>query len=323
MKQKSWVNKKPDLVFIGDLHGQIKKLNNLLEDINFDVTNAQSLVSSTKLVFIGDLIDNAPSSDVDHVALLTKVKQLIDNGFAYCLMGNHEFNAIGWATKHPETAQWLRPHNVNNTKQHQGFLDSVIEGSEVHHYWVTWFKSLPLYLDFGGIRAIHACWQQASVDQLAQYLNKDKQLKAECFLNAFDKSTELYQLIETLLKGPEITLPVGYSFQDKTGIKRTQIRSKWWLSKAQTYRDIAQVQPEVIDDIPNIDLPVNQTPELLELPVIVGHYTLNGVPSTLSNKVACVDYNAAKEENPLVAYYWQQETELTNKHFLYKAEQVK
>ena len=215
MTNKTYLNTDTHLVFIGDLHGQVQKLDALVKQHNID--------DNTKLVFIGDLIDNAPDTDTDHIALLTKVKQLVDDGSAYCIMGNHEFNAIGWASKHNETGQWLRPHNENNTKQHQGFLNDVIEGSDVHHYWINWFKSLPLYLDFGKVRAIHACWQQNAVDELAKYTHDNNQLKTESWQLAYNKTEYLYQLIETLLKGPEIELPIGHSFKDKTGTARVHI----------------------------------------------------------------------------------------------------
>jgi len=182
---------------------------------------------------------------------------------------------------------------------------------------VNWFQSLPLYLDFGGIRAIHACWKEAEIKQLEQYINSDSQLNKECWQQAFDKNDPLYFLVETLLKGPEIALPHGASFKDKTGTIRTQIRSKWWLAHAETYRDIAQVQTEVVNNIPDIKLPNEQIPAQLSHPVIVGHYTLSDVPNVLSYSVACVDYNAAKSENPLVAYCWQGEEDLTETNFVY------
>jgi hypothetical protein len=305
---KTFITKDTKLIFIGDLHGQVQKLDALLKHLKFDENPPQSITSNTKLVFIGDLIDNAPNANTNHVGLLTKVKRLVDDDLAYCIMGNHEFNAIGWATK----------HNENNTKQHQSFLNDVIEGSDDHIYWVNWFKTLPLYLDFDEIRAIHACWKETQIKQLNKYINSESKLNKECWQQAFDKSEPLYYLAETLLKGPEIELPHGSSFKDKTGTTRTQIRCKWWSEKAETYRDFAQVQPEVVFDIPDIKLPNEQIPEQFSQPVIVGHYTLNGVPSVLSHKVACVDYNAAKDDNPLVAYFWQGEKVLTERNFVYR-----
>ncbi|WP_429096973.1 metallophosphoesterase [Aeromonas media] len=295
-----------NLFFIGDLHGQHIKLQALLEHINFipsDPYFAEDF-AKTKLVFLGDLIDNGPDQGANQLATLKAVKQLCDDSHACCLMGNHEFNAIGWALRHPQTGHPLRAHSDNNLRQHQLFLDEVGENSNCHQQWIEWFKSLPLFCDFGHIRAIHACWHEEIIARLRPYLNDNNSLKAEHWFNAFDKQHELYQLCETLLKGPELALPSGYSFTDKTGALRDHIRIKWWLDDATTYRQIAQVQPEMVKQIPDLPLPESLRSQQYEIPIVVGHYTLTGLPGLLSDKVICVDYNAAKAGNDLVMYRW-------------------
>ncbi len=303
-----------NLIFIGDVHGQFRKLNELFDHIAFDESKPPI---DTKLVFVGDLIDNSLSADTGYIELLTTVKRLVDNGLAHCIMGNHEFNAVGWATKNVKTGEWLRPHNVNNAMQHQDFLHEVGDGSEIHQYWIDWFRTLPLFIDFEEVRVVHACWQQVSIDILDKYTNSNNQLKRRHWQLAFDKKEELHQIIEVLLKGPEIELPAGNNFKDKTGITRKHIRSKWWLPNANTYREIAQVQPDSVHLIPNINVENEQIHEQQTMPTFVGHYTLNNLPDILSKNVVCVDYNAAKGENPLVAYIWQGETELINDHFAF------
>jgi UDP-2,3-diacylglucosamine pyrophosphatase LpxH len=99
MNNKTCTGEEEKLIFIGDLHGQINKLDALLAQLNFEDNSQRSVIGNTKVVFIGNLIDNAPDVCNDHSGLLTKVKRLVDNGLVYYLMGNHEFNAIGWATK--------------------------------------------------------------------------------------------------------------------------------------------------------------------------------------------------------------------------------
>jgi hypothetical protein len=36
------------------------------------------------------------------------------------------------------------------------------EGSDTHAVAVDWCKTLPLGLDLGGLRVVHACWHAAS-----------------------------------------------------------------------------------------------------------------------------------------------------------------
>jgi len=311
LKHKTIEQGESILVFIGDIHGQYQKLVDLLNHLDFDHEDSNSNIEFMRIVFVGDIIDNKIEENIDQLACLQLVKLLVDKGLAYCIMGNHEFNAIGWATVDSH-GQPLRKHSEQNRKQHEVFLAQVGNDIEQYQYWIDWFKRLPLFLDFGTIRAIHACWHSSSIKKLIPYLNSDNSLKANAFSTAFDKKSELYELIEILLKGPELQLPDGAFFYDKTNTKRTNIRLRWWLAGFDTYQHAAQVQLSMRSRIPAI--PIEQSIQFDELtvPVVIGHYTLETYPSPLSNKVVCVDYNAAKGENPLITYSWYPQSEDEN-----------
>lgn len=291
-----------DYVVIGDVHGRHDKLVELLAEIDFRPDDPESYASAAKLVFVGDLIDNEIGSSVDHLATLRLIKYLVDNGHAYCLLGNHELNAIGWATI-GANGQPLRPHSEKNYKQHRCFLEQV--GHE-HLEWVEWFKSFPLYAEFGGVKVIHACWDSDKIERLNNYVDENKRLRPEFVSAAFDSEHELFALTEWLLKGPEFELPEGYCFYDKIGSKRTAIRVGWWLHNAKTYRDIGQVDDFSAERLPVTELASEHRFERLIGPVVVGHYSKSGVPELASESVMCVDYNAAKGDFPLVCYRWRQ-----------------
>jgi len=262
------------LYFIGDIHAQYEKLLKLLEYLGFNLDNLESNAADTQLVFIGDLIDSAPGFDGDHLGLLRLVESLVANNYACCLLGNHEFNAIGWATELKQE-EWARPHSTSNFKQHHSFLEAVGEGSEQHKYWIEWFKKLPFFIDFESVCAIHACWDEQALIAIEPYLNDDHSLKEEHWQNAFDSNHELFGLCETLLKGPEYPLPKGIFFFDVAGAKRITKRSAWWKD----YEQQENVKP-----------------------VVIGHYMLSGLPQAQSNNVVCVDYDAAAADKPLVSY---------------------
>lgn len=292
-------------LFIGDIHGQAHKLEALLSEVCIRL-------ESTQLVFVGDLVDNRKDSRADHIKLLDTIKTLVDDEKALCIMGNHEFNAIGWALQKPDGSYCRDRLKASNIKQHECFIEQVGEDSAEHKKWIAWFKKLPLFLDFGSIRTIHACWHQDSMDKLRPYLNQDNSLKEQHWLDAFDDQHELYHLIETLLKGPEIFLPVGYSFKDKSGIERHKIRVAWWKDpqSVHSYQDLAVVAEEQKANIPQISVEPSAFSfnQILDVPVVVGHYSLPGDPKPQSKMVACVDYNAQKEEYPLVGYLWSNAT---------------
>lgn len=282
------------LFFIGDVHAQDNKVDQLLKAADFLEDDEDSRFYDTKLVFVGDLIDNTLLSESDHQATLTRVKRLVDNDRAYCLMGNHEFNAIGWALQ-KQDGSYCRDHDKSsNRAQHQQFLDQV---GEDHKRWVAWFKTLPLFIDFGTVRAVHACWDHDSIEKIKPYLNDDNTLKEAHWFDAFDSEHELYDLCEILLKGPESALPEGQTFLDKNGTERTQVRDKWWESYSENCeKEYANNRTES-----SAIFSVRQA-----VPVVVGHYTLPNaltkLPAPLCFKVICVDYNAALKDNPLVGY---------------------
>ncbi|MGC9401913.1 metallophosphoesterase [Vibrio genomosp. F10 str. 9ZC157] len=292
-------NEIDELLFIGDVHGQVNKLDELLSHYGWDDESA-------KLVFVGDLIDNSLESDADHRSLLNKVKKWVDEKKAFCLLGNHEFNAIGWALQKDDGSYCRDRTKTGNIKQHQLFIKQVGEDSAEHEKWIEWFKTLPLFLNFGDMATIHACWHSESIQRLRPYLNVDNSLKEEHWSDAFNREHELYQLIEVLLKGPEVTLPEGSSFLDKNGIERNQVRVAWWKNSYSVgnYQDLAVVSKAQRECIPavalaNDSMKYNQAPLV---PVVIGHYTLEPTqfPQTLSDKVVCVDFNAAKNGYPLV-----------------------
>ncbi|WP_409420831.1 metallophosphoesterase [Pseudaeromonas sp. ZJS20] len=293
-----------NFIFVGDVHGQFKKLTELMDAVDFIPDDPMSTASDSKMIFVGDLIDNVAQQGVDQLATLTLVRSLCERNLAICLLGNHEFNAIGWWLRHPQTGQPLRQHSNDNKHQHQLFLEEVEEDSATHADWARWFMTLPLFLDLGEVRAIHACWDRTVIAQIRPYLNSDNSLKAEFWPDAFNPQHELHDFCEILLKGPEIGLPEGFGFHDKRGKFRQQIRVSWWQDSARTYRELAQVPSASRTAIPDVPLPDAIRPLAQELPVVVGHYTLSGMPELLSEKVICVDYNAAAEDEPLVSYLW-------------------
>ena len=212
-------------------------------------------------------------------------------------MGNHEFNAIAWTTPHPDKpGEFLRAHTDKNLKQHRAFLEQVGEGSERHQDMLEWFKSLPLYLELDGVRVIHACWHEPSLQILAPLLDDKACLRAQAWPAVTEKGSAPYDALETLLKGLEIPLPDGHEFLDKDKHPRRHIRTQWWNTEYLTYRDIAEVPPEILAQIPHDPAPADLMPGYAgDKLLFVGHYWRTGTPAPLSDHVACLDYSIAAE----------------------------
>lgn len=299
---------------IGDIHGQATKLKALLTKLGYKQTASGFAHPDYKAIFVGDLIDRGPNQ----LETLQIVKQMVDNHHAYVVMGNHEFNAIGWLTPNAhQQDSFLRPHTTANYKQHRVFLSELGENSPQHHYWIEWFKSLPLFLDLDNIRVIHACWDNEVIQQISPYLDNNHCLKEQSIQAAFDHSQALFDYCEVLLKGKEITLPKDLYYHDKEGTKRHRSRIKWWLKEANTFNELCLL-PDNEDSLQlNQQVAIKLTPYQDKKPIFIGHYWLTGRPVIQTNKVACVDYSAAINYGKLVAYRWQGEENLTAKHFIY------
>ncbi|HVC02914.1 MAG TPA: metallophosphoesterase [Steroidobacteraceae bacterium] len=299
---------------IGDVHGYCDKLIALLSRLGYAESGSVWRHPGRTAVFVGDLIDRGPKQ----LATVDLVRRMVDGGAAKCIMGNHEFNAIAWVTRDPGRPQrFLRPHGKRaNRKQHHAFLKEV-EGSHRHAQTIAWFRTLPLWLDLGGLRVVHACWHQASMDPLQALLGPGNTITDELVLLGNQPGHWAYEAIEVVCKGPDIALPGASSFKDKEGKVRRHVRVRWWEEDVTTYRDAAIVAQGEEQFVPDVPLPAQWTGHPYSgPPVLFGHYWFSGVPAVISHRFACLDFSVAKG-GPLVAYRWDGERELSSEKLVW------
>jgi hypothetical protein len=305
---------------IGDIHGQAGKLEALLQRMGYS-EQADGWVppAGRQAIFLGDLIDRGP----EQVKVVNIVRSLIDRGHARAVMGNHEFNAIGFvrerldASGNPIPGNYLRNRSPGKVAQHEEFLRQVGDGSDLHLELVNWFRSLPVALDLGDIRVVHAWWHQPHVDLIASRWKDGEPLPEELVHAAHAKGSVEYEAMDGLCKGLELRLPDPAYFIDHAGVKRQNVRVKWWHDDPQSFRDIAIVGSEEEHRIPGVPLPGDYLGAPVDgAPVFIGHYWMEGQPRLMSPKVACVDWSAARGEEPLVAYRWSGESELDARNFI-------
>ncbi len=294
---------------IGDIHGHHDSLIALLRKLGYEKSGAGYRHPQRRAIFLGDFIDRGPKQR----SVLETVRAMTEAGAALAVMGNHELNAIAYATRDADSGEYLRPHNTKNTGQHAAFLAEYPFGSPEHAEAIGWFKALPLWLDLGGLRAVHACWDQRLMARLGGTVLTDALLVTGC-----RKGTPEHEALDALLKGKEIALPAGRSFFDKEGNERHKIRVRWWDNGATTYQQAYMGPKSARTHIPEDEVRGDHLVEYghAEPPVFLGHYWFEGDPEPLAGNIACLDYSVAKPAGRLVAYRWDGERVLDRARFV-------
>jgi hypothetical protein len=294
---------------IGDIHAEYDKLISLLALLGYRESGDLWRHPGRVAVFVGDLIDRGPKQ----LETVDLVRAMVEAGAARCILGNHEFNAIAWFTCDPDRqGHFLRDHHKpGNRAQHQAFLD-VVEGTPRHKEITDWFRTLPVWLDLGGVRVVHACWHEESMEVLRPLLGPHQTLTEDAILKGSRPGEPVYEALENVCKGPEVRLPAGLSFTDKGGKIRREVRVRWWQEDLSTYRKAAIGPPGDMAMIPDLSMPEEwKGHPYCGPPVLFGHYWFTGKPQVISPRFACVDYSVAKD-GPLVAYRWDGESELSS-----------
>ena len=306
-------------VIIPDIHGDYYQLAFTLRELGFvrEITGKNRGVwrhpDNFKAIFLGDFIDGGK----DNGRVLTDVRNMVSAQTGFAIMGNHEINAILYNTWCPIKKNWLRPRSDNNQKQHMTFLAEFGSKSESNDKdrkkldeILSWFMRLPVFLDFGQFRVVHAQWDTNTIKNLKQNRNvsfgphvSGAFLKPRDMPEIANAETSFGSGIDRMLKGMQLPLPLNYQFSDYTGKMRSEVRIKWWSDTERTYRKMALSVPDPAS-LP--DLRINDFVDLdiyspSEVPIFFGHYKMSGCPHIIPETPAlCLDY-----PKTACAYIWQ------------------
>ena len=156
------------LDIIGDIHGEIEALNEMLTLLGYEENGTHP--DNRHLVFVGDLMDRGWNS----WAVYTKVASMVKRGVAHCVLGNHELNLLVPAGDDPTIPKvkggnnWFHgavelviPDDPTSI-QPQYLLTSDSERLEIQQFCAA----LPLAIEAPGIRIVHACWHTESIEAI-------------------------------------------------------------------------------------------------------------------------------------------------------------
>jgi hypothetical protein len=182
---------------IGDVHGQDGKLTALMAKLGYRIKDgAYRHPEGRTALFLGDLIDRGPGQR----EVIKIVRNMIEAGSGRTIMGNHEWNAIGFATERPDGKGYLRARSANRIKQHKAFLDQIADDSALYEEIVSWFKTLPPALDLGDIRIAHAWWNPAAVELLSENSRPDSSLNEEFLNNSYQRGTPGFDAMKGIMR---------------------------------------------------------------------------------------------------------------------------
>jgi hypothetical protein len=301
---------------IGDIHGHATRLEALLAAMNYVERNGAWTHPERTASFVGDYVDRGP----ENLRTCRIVMAMVEAGSACAVMGNHDFNAICLATPDRDNpGSFLRPHTTKNLHQVAATQYEMDEAPEEAALVRAWLRQLPLWIDTGQLRVVHAAWSDPAKAVLAPFLDGRGALTEAGLVRAVRQGDPIRRAREYLLNGPETALPPGIFYFDPDGHRRTDTRIAWWKAGTTglTWREVVLAADEVRAQMPATSLPSDVFDPLdCSRPTFFGHYWMRAPLALQGPMLACVDASVAKG-GQLAAYRYSGESRLEVDHFLY------
>lgn len=146
------------LDIVGDIHGEIDALDNLLSKLGYSRDGHHP--KGHRLVFVGDLVDRG----ADSPAVVERVANMVAAGRAQCVLGNHELNLIRGERK--EGNGWFWQEHEDHDMAAGQFRQAARASDSQRAAFRDWFDTLPIALERPDLRVVHACWDDATIVSL-------------------------------------------------------------------------------------------------------------------------------------------------------------
>ncbi len=298
---------------IGDVHGYADQLKKLLQKLGYQLVDGCYVHPTRKAVFVGDLINRGPKI----METIVLVRKMVEAGSAYAILGNHEMYAILYYLRDNEGKYYKKRIPKYQLQINQTLAEFANNKAEFKSH-LKWFRTLPLFLDFGDIRIVHACWNNENISHLQEMLSGSKISKTILREVALNETPFAQSFWETL-KGVDFQIPRNLLIFDDDGRPHRSFRMKWWENpEGKTFKDISF---ESRFDLPSYTIPREivkfRSPYPENDPIIFfGHYSLVEGSGILSSNVCCVDSGVSRS-GKLLAYKWEGEQKLKESNFVF------
>jgi hypothetical protein len=298
---------------IGDVHGHADQLKSLLKKMGYKLVDGVYSHSTRKAVFVGDFINRGPK--IRETIIL--IRNMVEKGTGLAILGNHEMYAVLYYLRDIEGKYYKKRIPKYQLQINQTLEEFVLYKDEFKSH-LKWMRTLPMFLDFGDIRIIHACWDDENVKLLKSMLTEPKLTKTilrEIALNGTKFSESFWQSC----KGIDFELPKNILVFDDDGRPHRSFRMKWWDNpEGKTFKEVS------IES--RFELPAYTIPRELVKPrnpypddapiVFFGHYSLVEDFGIIKDNVCCVDSGVSRSGR-LLAYRWNGERKLNGSNLVF------
>ena len=238
------------------------------------------------------------------------VSAWVDAGRAHAIMGNHEFESLAWTLRDKRGQRLLDRTPETRAKMAQ-FLKVRKKDPMAYRRHLDFFGRLPLWLDMGEFRCVHACWDDKSIDYLEKKLGPEARVRKKDIRKAFTDGHKMQRATQTILSGPRLSLPkkARRNIARRTGKLRTEARMRWWAEDEADMARLAMLRDATPRTLKGRS-PKSRIAYTDDVPVFFGHYHLRQAPFITAPNAACLDFGAGSGRR-LVAYRWSGESRLT------------
>ena len=292
---------------IGDVHGEAALLKKLLKKMGYQKIDGVFKHPDRKVIFVGDFINRGP--EIKKTVRI--VRSMVESGNALAVLGNHEINAIIYHLNDKQGASLVKKpskYYLSLFKTIKDYSLNTPEWRETLH----WLRTLPLYLDLGDIRIVHACWSDKAIET-AKLVYTDGRIKKKVFRTIFKKSdTEITDSVWLLTKGVYLKMPSDLRVRNNKGVTPRSIRVAWWEDpEGKTFQEASF---ESKYNLPGYSVPKEILPTVYPYPedaplLFIGHYCRGNGPYIVKPNICCVD-SCVTGTGVLTAYRWNGERTL-------------
>lgn len=299
---------------IGDVHGYASILKKLLLQLGYKKTENGYHHPTRKAVFVGDFVNRGPEIR----KTIRIVRKMVENGNAHAILGNHEINVIIYYLKDKNGLPLVKSPDKNFLSLYKT-INQFADRSEEWASHRKWMRELPLYIDFGGIRIVHACWSDDAIETLKKAEANGKSRKS-IFRNVHkNPKSPTSKSVLTLTKGIDFKMPGDLKIINNKGVSPRTFRMRWWEEpEGKTFEEMSFESKFVLPsyDIPKqIGLNNSVYPESGPI-VFFGHYCRFNGPFIIKHNICCVD-SCVTGNKTLTAYQWDGERVLDEQKIIH------